>query len=67
MLELTENTTEGSLFGKWLNLSDYSDYNELIDAMRDLHKDEEDQSLCFKIMNAVLFCQFKADRRKLSI
>src|SRR5690606_39128692 len=33
---------EGSLFGKWLKLSDYSDYNELIAAMRDLHKDEAD-------------------------
>src|SRR5690606_15105046 len=33
---------EGSLFGKWLKLSDYSDYDELIAAMRDLHADEED-------------------------
>ena len=33
---------EGSLFGKWLNLSDYSDYDELLAAMRELHKDEED-------------------------
>ena len=31
---------EGSLFGKWLNLSDYSDYDELVAAMRELHKDE---------------------------
>lgn len=32
----------GSLYGKWLNLSDYSDYDELLEAMRELHKDEHD-------------------------
>lgn len=31
-----------SLYGKWLNLSDYSDYDELLEAMRELHKDEHD-------------------------
>ncbi|WP_370899555.1 antirestriction protein ArdA [Chryseobacterium gossypii] len=31
-----------SLSGKWLNLSDYSDYDELLEAMRELHKDESD-------------------------
>lgn len=29
-----------SLYGKWLNLADYSDYDELIEAMKELHKDE---------------------------
>lgn len=29
-----------SLYGKWLNLGDYSDYDELLEAMRELHKDE---------------------------
>lgn len=33
---------EGSLYGKWLNLSDYSNYQELYKAMYDLHSDEED-------------------------
>jgi len=31
---------EGSLFGKWLNLSDYSDYDELLEVMKELHQDE---------------------------
>lgn len=31
-----------SLYGKWLNLSDYSDYDELITAMYELHSDEQD-------------------------
>jgi antirestriction protein len=30
----------GSLYGKWLNLSDYSDYDELLTAMYELHSDE---------------------------
>lgn len=33
---------EGSLFGEWLKLSDYSDYEELQEAMKELHKDEQD-------------------------
>lgn len=33
---------EGSIFGKWLKLSDYADYNSLVEAMKELHKDEED-------------------------
>ncbi|SIQ39975.1 Antirestriction protein (ArdA) [Chryseobacterium sp. RU37D] len=32
----------GSLYGKWLNLSDYSDYDELLTAMYELHSDESD-------------------------
>lgn len=32
----------GSLNGKWLNLSDYSNYDELLDEMKELHKDEHD-------------------------
>lgn len=32
----------GSLFGKWMRLADYSDYEEFIKACRELHKDEED-------------------------
>ncbi|SIO36361.1 Antirestriction protein (ArdA) [Chryseobacterium scophthalmum] len=31
-----------SLYGKWLNLGDYSDYEDLLETMRELHKDESD-------------------------
>ena len=31
----------GSIYGKWLNLEDYSGYEDLLKAMRELHKDEE--------------------------
>ncbi len=33
---------EGNIFGAWLQLSDYSDFEELENAMRELHKDEEE-------------------------
>ncbi len=39
---------EGSLFGKWLNLSDYSDYDELLTAMKNLHADEDDPEFMFQ-------------------
>ena len=32
----------GSLYGKWLNLGDYSNYDELLTAMYELHSDEQD-------------------------
>ncbi|MEA1850188.1 antirestriction protein ArdA [Chryseobacterium sp. MHB01] len=32
----------GSLYGKWFNLSNYSNYDELLEAMKELHKDEHD-------------------------
>lgn len=32
----------GSLFGKWLNLSDYADYDELLTTMYELHSDESE-------------------------
>lgn len=38
----------GSLFGKWLELSDYSDLEEFIEACKELHKDEEDPELMFQ-------------------
>jgi hypothetical protein len=38
---------EGSLFGKWLSLSDYCNYNELLKAMIELHKDEKDPKFMF--------------------
>ncbi|THV60589.1 antirestriction protein ArdA [Chryseobacterium candidae] len=39
---------EGSIFGEWLTLSDYSDYNELYEAMKELHRDEEDPEYMFQ-------------------
>ena len=39
---------EGSLFGQWLNLSDYSDFEELIQAMKELHQDEPDPEFMFQ-------------------
>lgn len=33
---------EGSLFGEWLNLADYSSYDELLKVMKELHNDEDD-------------------------
>ena len=38
----------GSLFGEWLDLSDYSDKEEFYDACRELHKDEEDAEFMFQ-------------------
>lgn len=37
-----------SLYGKWLNLSDYSDYNELLTEMYELHSDESDPEFMFQ-------------------
>lgn len=39
---------DGSLFGKWLQLSDYSDLDEFYEACKELHKDEEDPELMFQ-------------------
>lgn len=39
---------EGSLFGEWLNLSDYSDFEELQEAMIELHKDEQEPEFMFQ-------------------
>ena len=38
----------GSLYGKWLNLSDYSDYGELLTAMYKLHSDESAPEFMFQ-------------------
>jgi antirestriction protein len=35
---------DGSLFGKWMNLSDYENLGEFYKACRKLHKDEQDGS-----------------------
>lgn len=38
----------GSLYGKWLNLSDYSSYDELLTTMYELHSDEADPEFMFQ-------------------
>ena len=38
----------GSLFGAWLDLSDYSDKEDFYEACRELHKDEEDAEYMFQ-------------------
>lgn len=38
----------GSIFGKWLDLSDYSDKKEFYEACRELHKDEQDPEFMFQ-------------------
>ncbi|MDV3579885.1 antirestriction protein [Elizabethkingia anophelis] len=48
---------EGNLFGEWLNLSDYSDYDELLDAMKELHNDEEDPEFMFQDYECPSFVQ----------
>lgn len=39
---------DGSLFGKWLKLSDYSDVQEFYEACHELHKDEADPEFMFQ-------------------
>lgn len=39
---------DGNLFGKWLDLEDYSDKEEFLKACAELHRDEEDPELMFQ-------------------
>src|SRR5690606_8875306 len=39
---------DGSIFGKWLTLSDYADKEEFYTACRELHDDEEDPEFMFQ-------------------
>ncbi len=39
---------EGSIYGKWLDLSDYSDKEEFYEACRQLHSDEEAPEFMFQ-------------------
>lgn len=38
----------GSLFGLWLDITKFNDYDEFIDVCRQLHADEEDPELMFQ-------------------
>ena len=39
---------EGSLFGMWLDISKFNDYNEFISVCRQLHADEDDPEFMFQ-------------------
>lgn len=39
---------EGSLFGKWIYLNEFTDYEELLNEMKQLHKDEKDPEFMFQ-------------------
>ncbi|MDR6919546.1 antirestriction protein ArdA [Chryseobacterium sp. 2987] len=39
---------DGSIFGKWLKLSDYSDRSEFYEACAELHSDEDDPEYMFQ-------------------
>src|SRR5690606_11069584 len=39
---------DGSIFGEWLTLSDYTDKDEFYNACRELHDDEEDPEFMFQ-------------------
>lgn len=39
---------EGSLFGKWIDLSNYSNLSEFYKEIRELHKDEDDPEFMFQ-------------------
>lgn len=39
---------DGNLFGKWLDLEDYSDRDEFYEACAELHADEEDPEFMFQ-------------------
>ncbi len=39
---------EGSLFGKWIDLSNYSNLSDFYNDIRELHKDEDDPEYMFQ-------------------
>lgn len=41
---------EGSLFGKWMDLDDYADKDEFLEACAELHKDEKYPEFMFQDM-----------------
>lgn len=47
-LSITEIITSCDNFGKWLDLFDYWDKDEFMEACRELHKDEQDPEFMFQ-------------------
>ncbi|WP_079243030.1 antirestriction protein ArdA [Chryseobacterium indologenes] len=37
-----------SIYGKWFNLSEYGSYDDLLEAMHELHEDEQDPEFMFQ-------------------
>ena len=51
---------EGSLFGAWLDITKFSNYDEFIDVCRQLHEDEKDPELMFQDYDSFpdsLYCE----------
>lgn len=51
---------EGSIFGAWLDIAKFNDYDEFIDVCRQLHEDEEDPELMFQDYDSFpesLYCE----------
>lgn len=44
---------EGSIAGEWLDIEDYSDKEEFLEACKALHSDEEDPELMFQDMEDI--------------
>ena len=45
----------GSLFGKWLDLTDYTDTEEFYEACKELHKGEHDPEFMFQDYDGILY------------
>lgn len=45
---------DGSLFGAWLDLTEYSDKEEFYEACKELHKDEDDPEIMFQDYEGIL-------------
>jgi antirestriction protein len=51
---------EGNLFGEWLDLTNYADAEEFLEACYELHSDEDDPELMFQDCEnipTVLYCE----------
>ena len=49
---------EGSLDGKWLDLEDYADWDDFLEACYEIHEDEKDPELMFQDCD----CDFEWER-----
>ena len=43
---------EGSLYGAWLDITKFEDYDEFISVCKFLHRDEEDPELMFQVIKS---------------
>ena len=49
----------GSIYGKWIDLDDFSNKNEFLSACFEVHKDEDDPELMFQDVE----CEFGWERQ----